>query len=117
MIEAEVVRAELVLGVRCDVDDELELTVEGGTVVGVIPYSPQTEWWRTYVEGQQEKGATLETFFAAREVRKIPHRVTFLRPDGSVEGSAGGNTAIVVWKPKHGICAPWVPFSPYWDYL
>ena len=89
----------------------------GCTVVGVIPYSPQTVWWRTWVEGQQEEGATLATFFAAREVRKIPHRVTFLRPDGSVEGNAGGNTAIVVWRPKHGICAPWIPFSPYWDYV
>ncbi len=89
----------------------------GCTIVGVIPYSPQTEWWRTYVEGQQEEGATLKMFFAAREVRKIPHRVTFLRPNGEVEGNAGGNTAIVVWRPKHGVCAPWVPWSPYFEYL
>lgn len=86
----------------------------GVTVVGVIPYSPQTTWWRQYVEGH---GRPLETFHAARETRKIPHRVTFLRPDGTVEGNAGGNTAVVVWKAPHGICAPWVPWSLYWDYL
>lgn len=89
---------------------------KGLTIVGVIPYSPQTEWWRRWVEGQQEPEETLATFHAARETRKIPHRVTFLRPDGSVEGNAGGNTAIVVWKPRGGIVAPWVPWAPYWDY-
>lgn len=85
----------------------------GVTVVGIIPYSPQTIWWREFVEGH---GRELKDFHAAREVRKIPHRVTFLRPDGSVEGNAGGNTAVVVWKAKHGIQAPWVPFNCYWDY-
>lgn len=86
---------------------------QGLTVVGVIPYSPQTEWWRQWVEGHDQP---LATFHAARETRKIPHRVTFLRPDGSVEGNAGGNTAIVVWKPRNGLVAPWVPWAPYWDY-
>ena len=76
----------------------------GVTVVGVIPLSPQTLWWRAWIA------------FRAREVRMIPHRVTFLRPDGSIEGSAGGNTAIVVWRPNCGIQEPWVPFSCYWDY-
>lgn len=87
---------------------------KGCTVVGVIPYSPQTIWWRRYVEGQDV--IALKDFHAARETRKIPHRVTFLRPDGSVEGNAGGNTAIVVWKHAHGLVPPWVPFAPYWDY-
>jgi phage N-6-adenine-methyltransferase len=87
---------------------------KGLTVVGVIPYSVQTDWWRRFVEGHAV--TVLDTFPAAREVRKIPHRVTFLRPDGSIEGNAGGNTAIVVWKPACGLVAPWVPFSCYWDY-
>ena len=91
-----------------------EESQRGVTVVAVIPYSPQTEWWRQWVVGM---GQPIEDFHAAREIRMIPHRVTFLRPDGSVEGNAGGNTAVVVWKPKGGIVAPWVPWQGYWDYL
>ena len=87
---------------------------KGCTVVGVIPYSPQTEWWRQWVEGH---GMELKDFHAAREARKIPHRVSFLRADGSEADNAGGNTSVVVWKGRHGLQAPWVPFSPYWDYL
>jgi hypothetical protein len=93
---------------------------KGLTIVGVIPYSPQTEWWREWVEGHELGPANPVytcRFFAARETRKIPHRVTFLRQDGSVEGNAGGNTAIVVWKPANGIQGPWVPWAPYFDYL
>lgn len=90
---------------------------KGLTVVGVIPYSPQTDWWRKWVEGMEPEGGLLANFHAAREVRKIPHRVSFLRPDGTEEGNAGGNTAIVVWKGRHGLCAPWVPFNSYWEYL
>lgn len=86
----------------------------GCTIVGVIPYSPQTDWWRTYVEGHGEE---LVRFHAAREVRKIPHRVSFLLPDGSETNSAGGNTSIVVWRARHGLVAPWTPFSAYWEYL
>lgn len=94
-----------------------EESQKGLTVVGVIPYSPQTDWWRKWVEGMEPEGGLLANFHAAREVRKIPHRVSFLRPDGTEEGNAGGNTAIVVWKGRHGLCAPWVPFSAYWDFL
>lgn len=90
---------------------------KGAVIVGVIPYSPQTEWWRKWVEGHEPLDGTLATFHAAREVRKIPHRVSFLRPDGTEADNAGGNTAIVVWKPKSGLVAPWVPWSSYWDYL
>jgi phage N-6-adenine-methyltransferase len=86
----------------------------GCTVVGVIPYSPQTEWWRQWVEGH---GLELKDFHAARETRKIPHRVSFLRPDGTEADNAGGNTAIVVWRGSHGVVAPFVPWAPYWDYL
>lgn len=91
-----------------------EESQRGCTVVGVIPYSPQTEWWREFVEGH---GRELKDFHAAREARKIPHRVSLLRPDGSEADNAGGNTAICVWRPKHGLVAPWVPFSAYWEYL
>lgn len=86
----------------------------GCTIVAVIPYSPQTDWWRTWVEGH---GTELKDFHAARETRKIPHRVSFLREDGTEAENAGGNTAIVVWRPKHGIVAPWMPWAPYWTYL
>lgn len=88
----------------------------GCTVVGVIPYSPQTRWWKTYVEGMEPEEGLLANFFAAREVRKIPHRVSFLRPDGTEAENAGNNTAICVWRPKYGIQSPWVPWSCYWDY-
>lgn len=98
-----------------------EESLKGLTVVGVIPYSVQTEWWREWVEGhgteESDQGPMLTwSGHAARETRKIPHRVTFLRPDGSVEWNAGGNTAIVVWKPPCGIYGPFVPHAFYWEY-
>lgn len=86
----------------------------GVTIVSPIPFSPQTDWWREYVEGH---GQELKHFHAAREVRKLPYRASFLRPDGTEAANAGNNTALVVWKGGHGIVAPWVPLQVYWDYL
>ena len=88
----------------------------GCTIVGVVPYSPQTSWWRRYIEGNEDQSLPLSEFHAASEVRRIPHRVSFLREDGTEADNAGGNTTIVVWRPKHGKIAPWVPWSYYWDY-
>lgn len=98
-----------------------EESLKGLIVVGVIPYSVQTEWWRVWVEGhgveETDQGPRLTwSGHAARETRKVPHRVTFLRPDGSIEGNAGGNTAIVVWKPPCGIYGPFIPHHFYWEY-
>jgi phage N-6-adenine-methyltransferase len=100
-----------------------EESLKGLVVYGVIPYSPQTEWWRRWVEGQVESEladdiGVLVTWsgHAATETRKIPHRVSFLRPDGTEEGNAGGNTAIVKWTPTWGRVGPWVPYAPYWSW-
>jgi hypothetical protein len=81
---------------------------KGATIVGVFPYSVQTAWWYTYVRHGDLK---------AHEIRTIPHRVSFLRPDGSPAGNAGGNTAIVIWRPPCGYVGDWQPAERVWDYL
>ncbi len=82
----------------------------GGIVVGVLPFSPQTEWFRTYVMGMTDP------FHAAAELRMLPHRVTFNRPDGTPADNAPGNTVIVIWRPNPGYVGPWQPAVRYWSY-
>jgi phage N-6-adenine-methyltransferase len=103
-------------------------SLAGATVVGVLPFSPQTAWFRAYVYGHSSDPARLQPFgawcgHAARELRLLPHRVTFLRPDGqpavSATGAAttaGNNTCIVIWTPNPGYVGPWQPAIRYWSY-
>jgi hypothetical protein len=99
----------------------------GATVVSLIPYSPQTRWWRRYVLGHRPalplehsvSGATFTTSWAghaASQIRRFPHRLSFLRPDGAPADDAGGNTAVVVWTPMRGAVGPWVPWEFYWTF-
>lgn len=100
-----------------------------GVVVGLIPFSPQTEWWRTYVEGHagSEDGQPYNTLKAV-EVRKFPFRIAFDPPpdyvpprrtkkDGTeVDGKASGaniNNAVVIWRPNQYV-EPWTPSERYW---
>lgn len=90
-------------------------SLQGFTTIGVFPYSPQTEWYRQYV-----KGLTLEGQWwghAALDVWILPHRVSFLTPDGEAQGNAGVNTCIIQWGPNPGFVGPWTQSDRYWDYL
>lgn len=89
-----------------------EESLSGCTVVGVVPFSPQTSWFKQYVFGQ----AQVETH-AAHELRILPHRVSFVNPDTGVAGAnANVNTCIVVWKPNPGYVGLWQPAIRYWSY-
>lgn len=90
-----------------------------GTVVGVLPYSPQTDWWRSYVESPNPK-------HRAVEIRRFPFRLQFepppdytpkAREDGTPGKASGANvnSAIVVWSPlAQEFGEPWQPPSRYW---
>lgn len=99
-----------------------EESQQGCTIVALIPFSPQTSWYRQYVYGHCiPVGAPVGAEYswsghAAREERRIPHRISYNRPDGSPAGNAGVNTAIIVWKPSKGIVGPWMPHQFYWSY-
>jgi hypothetical protein len=97
---------------------------QGTTIVALIPFAPQTEWYRQYVYGHQYPtnimGETLRdqswSGHAALQERRLPHRISYLRPDGSPAANAGVNTAVIVWQPNFGIVGPWQPWSCYWSY-
>lgn len=102
---------------------------QDGTVIGVVPYSQQTEWWRVYVEGHDGDDGQPHSHLKATEVRKFPFRIKFDPPpdyvaprktkaDGTdVDGKASGanvNTAIVIWRADNGFVEPWTPYARYW---
>lgn len=79
----------------------------GLTVVGIFPFSHQTQWWQRWVRHGEYK---------AHEIREIPHRVSFLRPDGAKADNAGGNTAVIIWQPNPGYVGDWQPVQRVWGY-
>lgn len=87
-----------------------------GIVIGVIPYSPQTIWWRTYVEGQTDDTGQPHAHLKATEVRKFPFRLAFDPPPDYVGKASGANvnTAVVIWRPSSAFLEPWAPFARYW---
>jgi len=98
-----------------------EESQRGATIVGVFPFAPQTEWYRHYVMGHEivetDAGPRVDwRGHCAREERRLPHRISFLTPDGQPTGNAGVNSVILVWRPNHGIVGPWQPHSFYWSY-
>ena len=94
----------------------------GCTVVGVLPFSPQTEWYRAWVYGHSADPRLYRPDgrwrgHAAMEVRQLPHLVTFIDPaTGEPAANAPGNTCIVIWKPNPGYVGPWQPTVRYWSY-
>lgn len=91
----------------------------GCTVVGLFPFSPQTEWYRQWVMGHAIPPRTefgTWSGFAASEVWRLPHRVSFLRSDGTEADNAGHNVVVVIWRPDPGFVGPWVPAERYWSY-
>lgn len=94
-------------------------SLEGFTTIAVVPYAPQTRWWRTYVMGHVHKPLADESSWsghAALDFFRVAHRVPFLTPDGLRSGGANVNTAIVIWGPNPGFVGPWVPSGRYWSY-
>lgn len=87
----------------------------GFTIYAVMPFAPQTDWYRSYVQGHTEDFRGWSGH-AAQQERRLPHRISFLRPDGSAAANAGVNSAIVVWTPMRGAVGPWQPHSFYWSY-
>lgn len=97
-----------------------EESLQGFTTVAVMPYVAQTQWFRRYVMGLEVKGSEGRVGewagHAALDYWKIPHRVTFLRPNGQPAANANVNTCIIIWGPNPGFVGPWVPSGRYWDY-
>lgn len=96
----------------------------GLTVVGICPASIQTVWWREFIRNGPLK---------ANEIRHIPHRVNFeaspetlaaINEKRAVLGKesvteawgAGGNTAVVIWRPDPGYVGDWQPSERYWTW-
>lgn len=97
-------------------------SLAGMTTYAVVPFAPQTDWYRRYVyghiQGEIVDGRYPTTWIghAAMEERRLPHRISFLWPDGSPAQNAGVNSVIVKWAPGSRIVGPWQPHSFYWSY-
>lgn len=86
----------------------------GFTTVAVMPYAPQTEWFRRYVMGHTQGGGWRG--HAALDMWRIPHRVSFLDARGKERANANVNSCVVIWGPNPGFVGPWVPSGRYWGY-
>lgn len=114
------------LGIRIEPFIETAATwaQRGLTVVGVAPASIQTVWWQKFIRSGSLK---------ASEIRHIPHRVDFeaspetlaainakrlsLGKETVTEAwNAGGNTAVVIWRPDPGYVGDWQPAERYWTW-
>ena len=103
-----------------------EASQAGATIVGLFPFAPQTGWYTTYVYGHRPShnimGEALPDQWwsghAAMEEWRLPHRVTYDKPDGSgpMNGNAGVNSVVIVWRPNPGFVGPWQPAVRYWSY-
>lgn len=98
--------------------------LRGLTVVAICPASIQTQWWAKYIRHGALK---------AQEIRHIPHRVNFEASVETLAGmntkraakgkalvteawSAGGNTAVIIWRPDPGYVGDWQPSERYWSW-
>lgn len=108
-------------------------SVRGFRTVAIVPYSPQTDWYRRFVMGHKLEGGVWGWGgHAALEVRRLPYRVDFDPSPEYVEwaraefeagrrktpesSSAGHNVVVVEWGPNPGYVGPWVPTERYWSY-
>jgi hypothetical protein len=87
----------------------------GCTIVAIMPFAPQTDWYTRYVYGHTE-GVRGWSGHAALQERRLPHRISFLTAEGKPSGNAGVNSVIVVWGPATGIVGPWCPWQCYWSF-
>lgn len=95
----------------------------GFTTVGAFPYAAQTEWFRQYVMGHDLKTAKANkdqrmgwSGHAALDCWRVPHRVSYLRADGSPAANANVNTCIIIFGPNPGLVGPWSPSFRYWSF-
>jgi len=96
----------------------------GFTIYAVLPFAPQTDWYRQYVYGHGAPSdlplmgpiAGMWSGHAAMEERRLPHRISFLRPDGTSAANAGVNSVVIIWRPNPGYVGPWQPAVRYWSY-
>lgn len=94
----------------------------GFTTVGLFPYAPQTQWFRIFVmghrQGEIEDGRypTVWRGHAALDYWRLPHRLTYLREDGTRAANANVNSCVIIWGPNPGFVGPWVPSGRYWSY-
>lgn len=73
-------------------------------VIALLPARTDTRWWHAEV-------------MRADEVRLIPHRITFLLPDGTPAPSgAAFPSAVVIWRPTWNVRGR-APRFVTWDYL
>ena len=96
-----------------------EESQKGCRIVSILPFSPQTDWYRRYVFGHatiDDRGGVQWMGHAAMEEWRLAHRISFLRPDGSPASNAGVNSVVVIWRPNPGFVGPWQPATRYWSY-
>ena len=93
----------------------------GVSSVGLLPYAPQTAWFRHCVMGHNperryELGGAWRGH-AALDYWRFPHRISYLTPDGQKTANAGVNSCLVFFGPNPGFVGPWTPSGRYWSYL
>lgn len=95
-----------------------EESLNGVTSVGLLPYAPQSVWFRQYVKGHliEKKRSVGWSGHAALDYWELAHRVSYLQPDGSPAANAGVNTVVVIWGPNPGWVGPWMPGGKTWSY-
>ena len=101
-------------------------SLKGCTIVGLFPYAVQTDWFRRWVYGHlldpEKVLANVGSAdvgwggHAADAVWKFPHRINFLRPDGSPAANAAVNHCVIVWRPPCGFVGHFVPTERYWTW-
>lgn len=64
----------------------------GCVIVCLLPYTPDTKWWRHTQH--------------AVEIREIPHRVRYLKSDGTTPAGAMFPSAVVIFREQPGIVQP-----------
>lgn len=91
---------------------------DGATIVGLFPFTPQTEWYRRFVYGHSTKYQQARNAFmgAAMEEWRLAHRVSFDAADGRKTSGAGHNVVVIIWRPNPGFVGPWQPTQRYWSY-
>lgn len=74
---------------------------QGFTTVALLPCDPSTRWW------QFTRSAT--------EIREIPHRVGYLKADGTSKAGAMFPSCVAVFRPQPGILRA-QPRRVVWSY-
>jgi phage N-6-adenine-methyltransferase len=110
---------------RCPIDPWIEKAAYeaslGLTVIGVIPASVQTRWWREHVRKADEIWFVTKriNFVATAAILAAINAKRLAAGKKPVDKawSAGNNSAIVVWRPDPGFVGAVEPVVRYWNYL